>query len=157
MTSEFSAVATADGVAALTVTMSSEVFEPPADNPFATPGNDILLTTTVSNGGNGSTDADTIFVAIALDPAHAFHNAVTPAFGGVIGFQSGSPSLTLTPGTDLRFSNDAAAPTPFAQCTYTPASGYDAQVRHVCLNPKGTLPSGTPQGEFTIRLRARIN
>lgn len=157
ITSEFSAVATADGVAALTVAMTSDVFDPPADNPFATPGNDVLLTTTVSNGGTGSTDTDSLFVAIALDPNNSFFNDVTPALGGIVGFQSGSPGLTFTPGTDLRFSNSAAAPGSLAECTYTPAAGFDPQVRHVCLNPKGTLPSGGPEGQFTFQLRVRIN
>jgi hypothetical protein len=137
--------------------MVSEVFDPPADNPFATPGNDILLTTTISNGGTGSTDADSLFVAIALDPANIFFNDVTPALGGIVGFQSGSPGLTFTPGTDLRFSNSATAPGSLAECTYTPASGYDPQVRHVCLNPKGTLPSGGPGGQFAVQMRVRIN
>lgn len=157
ITSEFSAVVTADGVADLSVTMATTLFEPPAGQAFFVPGNDALLTTTVSNGGNGSTDSDSLFLAITIDPAHAFYNAVTPTLGGVIGFESGSPALTFSEATDLRFSSSAAAPASFAACTYTPTAGYDPQVRHVCLNPKGTLPSGAPQGQFTVRLRARIN
>lgn len=157
ITSEFSAVATADGVAALTVTMASELFNPPPENGFFTPGNDVLLTTTVSNAGTGSTDPDSIFFALRIDPANAFHNAATPALGGVVGFQSGTPGLTFTPGTDLRYSNSAVPPASFAQCSYTPVAGYDPQVRHICLNPKGSLPSGLPQGQFTVRVRARIN
>lgn len=157
ITSEFSATATAAGVAALSVALTSEVFDPLASNPFATPGNDILLTTTVTNGGTGSTDTDSIFVTIAVDPANAFFNDVTPALGGVVGFQSNTPTLSFTPANDLRYSSSAAAPTSFAQCTYTPATGYDPQVRHVCLNPKGSLPNGSPQGQFAIRMRARIN
>lgn len=157
ITSEFSAVVTADGVAALTVAMASEVFDPPAGNPFATPGNDVLLTTTISNGGSGSTDADSLFVAIAIDPANTFFNDVTPALGGIIGFQSAAPALTFTPGTDLRFSNSIAAPGSLAECTYTPVAGYDSQVRHVCLNPKGSLPSGGTDGQLTVQIRVRIN
>jgi parallel beta-helix repeat protein len=157
ITSEFSAVATAAGLAQLAATMSSQVFDPPADNPFATPGNDILLTTTVSNVGIGSTDADTIFVAIVLDAAHAFFNDVTPALGGVVGFKSGAPALTFTPATDLRYSDSAAAPASLAECTYTPVAGYDPQVRHVCLNPKGALASGAPTGQFAVQLRVKIN
>jgi parallel beta-helix repeat protein len=157
ITSEFSAVATADGVAALTVAMATQLFEPPPGNPFATPGNDLLLTTTVSNSGTGGTDADSIFLAIRVDPANAFFNDVTAALGGVVGFATDAPALTFTPGTDLRFSSSAAAPTAFAQCTYTPAPGYDSAVRHVCVNPKGTLPSDGPQGQFTLRLRVRIH
>ena len=157
ITSEFSAVATAGGIAQLAVQIASQVFDPPAANPFATPGNDIVLTATVTNTGNGSTDADSIFAVLSIDQANVFHNAATPAFGGVIGFTSGSPGLTFTPSTDLRFSNNPAPPTGFAQCTYTPAAGYDPQVRHVCLNPKGTMPGGSPAGQFEVRLRARIN
>ena len=142
---------------ALTGALASEVFAPAPGAGFFIPGNDVLVTTTVSNTGTGSTDADSIFLAIRIDPANAFHNAATPALGGVIGFQSGTPSLTLTPGTDLRYSNSATPPASFAQCTYTPAAGYDPQVRHICINPKGSLPSGAPQGQFTVRLRARIN
>ena len=157
ITSEFSATATADGVAQLAVTITSEVFDPQPANPFAAPGNDMLLTTTVSNGGTGSTDADSIFAVIAIDPNNAFRNDATPGFGGVVGFSTSAPALTFTPGTDLRFSNAATPPASLAQCTYTPATGYDSQVRYVCLNPKGTLPSGAPGGQFTVQMRARIN
>jgi len=157
MTSEFSAVVTADGVAQLGVQITSQVFDPPAANPFATPGNDMLLTATVTNAGNGSTDADSIFVVLSIDPANAFHNATTPALGGVVGFSSGSAGLTFNAANDLRFSNSVAAPSSLAQCTYTPAAGYDPQVRHVCLNPKGSLPGGSPQGQFVVQLRTRIN
>jgi hypothetical protein len=157
ITSEFSAAVTADGVAALTVAMASEVFDPAAGIAYAAPGSDILLTTTVSNNGNGSTDADSLFVAIAISPDMAFFNDVTPALGGVVGFATAAPALTFTPGTDLRFSNSAAAPSSLAQCTYTPVAGYDPAVRHVCVNPKGALPNGSPQGQFTLQMRARIN
>jgi len=157
ITSEFSAVATAGGVAELIVTMSSEVFDPPADNPFATPGNDILLTTTVVNTGTGSSDTDSIFALVTINPANSFFNAVTPSLGGIVGFSSGSPSLSFDAANDLAFSNDGAQPTSLAQCNYTPVAGYDPEVRHVCFNPKGSLPAGLPDGTFTVQLRARIN
>lgn len=157
ITSEFSAVATADGVAALSVTMATALFDPPAGQAFFTPGNDVLVTATITNNGTGSTDPDSVFVTVAISPDMALFNDVTPALGGVIGFATAAPALTFTPGTDLRFSNSAAAPASLAQCTYTPAPGYDPQVRHVCLNPKGTLPAGATQGQFTVQLRARIN
>ena len=157
MTSEFSAVATAEGVAQLAVTVNSEVFDPQPGNFFATPGNDMLLTTTVSNVGTGSTDADSIFAVIVLDPNHAFLNDVLPGFGEVVGFSTSAPALTFTPGTDLRFSNGPTPPVSLAQCTYTPAAGYDSQVRYVCLNPKGVLPSDPANGQLNVQLRARIN
>jgi parallel beta-helix repeat protein len=157
ITSEFSAVATADGVAQLAVAITSQVFDPPSDNPFATPGNDVLLTTTVTNNGTGSTDADSVFAVIAISPQTSFYNADTPALGGIVGFASGAPSLTFDPANDLRFSNAASAPQSLAQCTYTPAAGYDPQVRYVCLNPKGTLPTGGTQGQVQVQMRLGIN
>lgn len=157
ITSEFSATATALGAADLTVQTSSAVFEPPSTDPLATPLNDVVLTTTISNVGTGSTDVDSIFAVVTIEPATSFYNAVTAAFGGVVGFTSQPGTLTFTPATDLRFSNATSAPTALAQCTYTPAAGYDPQVRHLCLNPKGVLPSGSPGGQFTVQLRARIN
>jgi subtilisin-like proprotein convertase family protein len=157
ITSEFSAVATAAGTAQLAVTINSEVFDPQPGSFFATPGDDMLLTTTVSNVGTGSTDADSIFAVIAINLNHAFLNAATPAFGGVVGFSTSAPALTFTPGADLRFSNDTSPPASLAQCTYTPAAGYDSQVRYVCINPKGTLPNGVPNGQLYVQLRARIN
>lgn len=157
ITSEFSAVATAAGTAQLAVTINSEVFDPQPGNSFATPGNDMLLTTIVSNVGTGGTDADSIFAVIAIDNNHAFRNDVTPAFGGVVGFSTSAPTLTFTPGTDLRFSNGPTPPASLAQCTYTPAAGYDSQVRYVCLNPKGILPSDTANRQMQVQMRARIN
>lgn len=157
MTSEFSANVTAEGTAQLAVTINSEVFDPPAGNHFATPGNHILLTTTVSNVGNGSTDADSIFAVIAINPNHAFLNDVLPGFSEAVGFSTSASTLTFTPGTDLRYSNGPSPPASLAQCTYTPASGYDSQVRYVCLNPKGTLPGGMANSQLNVRLRTRIN
>lgn len=157
MTSEFSAVVTATGTAQLSVDVVSEPLDLAADNSFNIPGNDIVLTTTITNSGNGSADTDSIFAVVTINESNSFFNGVTAEFGGVVGFTSGTPSLTFTPGTDLRFSSDAPPPASFAECTYTPIAGYDPQVRHVCINPKGVLPGGLPQGQLSIRVRARID
>lgn len=156
ITSEFSAVVSTGGLAALSATMTSELFEPPPASPFATPGNDVILSMTVQNTGAGYTDLDSIFVAMSVSSDNVFYNTATPSLGGVVGFTSGSPLLTFNPATDLAFSSATTRPTSFAQCTYTPQPGYDPLVKHLCLNPKGTLPNGSPTGEFTIRIRARI-
>ncbi len=156
ITSEFSAAATATGTARLDVVTTSAPFVSNPANPLATPANDLTLSTTVTNAGTGSTDADSIFLAITINGATTFLNAPTPAFGGVVRFQSSSGSLTFTPATDLRFSNATTRPTALAQCTYTPVAGYDPQVRHVCLNPKGTLPSGA-SGQFIVEMRVQVN
>ena len=157
ITSEFSAAATASDMAQLSVAMTSAPLTGSPEGPFATPGNDMVLSTTVSNVGSGSTSADSIFVVLSIDSANSFLNAVSPDFGGVVAFASPAPSLSFTPGTDLGFSDAASPPSSFAQCTYAPAAGYDPLVRHLCLNPKGTLPPGAPDGQFTVQLRTRIH
>ncbi len=158
ITSEFSAVATAAGMAQLVVAMASSPLLPaPPAGGFATPGSDMVVSTTVSNVGTGPTHADSIFVVVSINADNSFLNAASPEFGGGIGFASAAPSLTFTPGTDLGFSNAASPPSSFAQCTYAPAAGADPQVRYLCLNPKGTLPPGAPDGQFTVQLRTRIH
>ena len=75
-------------------------------------------------------------------------------------FTQGSPTsaLTFTAGTDIKYSSSATAPTTFAGCTYSPVSAYDAAVKFVCLNPKGTMAgsTGTPPG-FTLSIQAQVN
>jgi len=157
ITSEFSATATAQGIAQLTAALTSTPFDQGSGAAFSTPGSDVSLTATVTNTGSGSTQSNSIFTVISINNTSSFFNAETPAFGGIVRFSSTSPLLTFTPATDLRFSNAATAPTEFAQCTYTPAAGYDPLVRFVCLNPKGSLPHSAPQNQFSVELRARIN
>jgi hypothetical protein len=157
ITSEFSAVATADGVAQMTVEITSAVFDAVTGDAFAAPGSDMRLTATFTNTGSGSTDADTLFAVLTINQDTRFLNDVTPELGGVVGFSSGTPSLSFTPPTDLRFSNDVAAPSSLGDCNYTPTSGYDPEVRHVCLNPKGSLPAGAPDGKFAVSVIVKIN
>jgi len=47
-------------------------------------------------------------------------------------------------------------PTAFANCTYTPVGIEDPNVRHICFNPKGTLPNGAPGPEITFQFRTLI-
>lgn len=157
ITSEFSAAVTAQGMAALAVTINSQAFDPAAQDGLRPPGDDIELAATITNEGTGSTDVDSIFAVIAISPDNSFYNAVTPEFGGVVGFVTTAPALTFDPASDLGYSDGETAPASLAQCSYAPAPGYDPAVRHVCLNPKGALPGGTPEGQFTVRIRARIN
>ena len=67
-------------------------------------------------------------------------------------------ALTYTPANDLKYSSAVAAPANFAACTYVPAvaNAYDPAIRHICVNPKGVLASGSPAPGFTLQFRARI-
>lgn len=67
-------------------------------------------------------------------------------------------TLTYAAATDLKYSNLVAAPASFAACTYVPTlnNTYDPAIRHICVNPKGVLASGSPAPGFNLQFRARI-
>ncbi|MEE9273538.1 MAG: hypothetical protein V3U57_09780, partial [Robiginitomaculum sp.] len=58
--------------------------------------------------------------------------------------------------TDVKFSDSDTKPKNMSDCTYTPTTGYDASVRHVCIKPSSVFSSGTPDPSFSISFRARI-
>lgn len=143
----------------ITLTKTSAVHDPGNAGLFAVPGNDIAYTITATNSGPGVTTTDSIFVVDRLPAQVTFYNGdfddAGPATAAVHFTQVGT-GLTFTPSTDLRYSNSASAPANFAACTYAPTAGYDANVRFVCLNPKGALQAGSPSPAFVAQFRARI-
>jgi uncharacterized repeat protein (TIGR01451 family) len=149
------------GVATLTTVKSSAVYTPAGTIPFSLPGNDMLYTISVANTGSASTDANTVVVFDALPSTLTFFNGDIDGSGpltGAVSFTQTGTGLVFTAATDLRYSNLVAAPTSFAACTYTPAAGYDAAVRHICFNPKGAMLSGgPPTPQFNLQFRTRIN
>jgi uncharacterized repeat protein (TIGR01451 family) len=126
---------------------------------FAIPGNDVLYTLTVTNSGDGRTDAGTLFVVDPIPAEVEFFNGdldgAGPATGAVL-FTQTAAGLTFSLATDVAYSNAVAAPASFAACTYTPIAGYDPNVRHLCLNPKGQMLAGNPDPTFSAQFRARI-
>lgn len=126
---------------------------------FATPGADVVYTLTVSNSGSGGVDADTLFIVDSIPTNVEFFNGdmdgAGPATGAVYFTQAGA-GLTFSLAADVRYSNAASRPTSFSACAYTPAAGYDPNVRHLCLNPKGAMLSGSPNPTFSAQFRVRI-
>jgi len=126
---------------------------------FAIPGSDVYYTLTVTNSGDGTVDTDTLFLADPIPSEVEFYNGdidgAGPATGAAYFTQSGA-GLTFTLATDVKYSNSATKPATFAACVYTPAAGYDPNVRYICLNPKGKMLAGTPDPYFSIQFRARI-
>lgn len=126
---------------------------------FAIPGNDVYYTLTVTNSGDGAVDADTLFLSDPIPAEVEFFNGDIdgggPATGAVYFTESGS-GLTFSLATDVAYSNLVAKPASFAACTYAPAAGYDPNVRHLCLNPKGRMLAGNPDPTFSVQFRARI-
>lgn len=125
---------------------------------FAIPGSDVYYTLTVTNSGDGRTDAGTLFIADPIPAEVEFFNGdidgAGPASGAVHFTQSGA-GLSFDLATDVGYSDAATAPAAFADCAYTPSAGYDPAVRHLCLNPKGAMAAG-PGASFTAQFRVQI-
>jgi uncharacterized repeat protein (TIGR01451 family) len=127
-------------------------------NKFNVPGAEVVYTITLTNTGAGPATSNSIFMTDVLPDTVEFNNIdidPTAVVSPVLFSQTGT-ALTFNPATDLRFSNLAAAPTNFAACTYTPTAGFDANIKHICINPKGVFSSGTPAPNITVQFRTRI-
>ncbi|MFT4026685.1 MAG: CshA/CshB family fibrillar adhesin-related protein [Novosphingobium sp.] len=142
--------------ATLTVTKSSTLVSDPANgtaSPKAIPGAVVRYAIQVSNTGNATVTANTVFIRDSLPATIAVGTSSAPAF------TQGSPTsaLTFNAASDVRYSNSATAPASFAACSYTPTAAYDPAVTYVCLNPKGTMAAstGTPTS-FTITFTAQV-
>ena len=57
---------------------------------------------------------------------------------------------------DIGFSNLPVAPNDMSECIYTPASGNDPNVRHICISPSGVFSSDLSDRSLVISFRARI-
>lgn len=156
-TSEFS-VTVVGGSPDLVVTMNSTVPASLNDNIFHVPGNDVFYTMTVTNTGTGATDSGSMALIAAVPTDTTFFNGATADFGGnVVSFDAGDSTLSFDEGSGLAFSNSGTRPATFADCTYTPAAGYDAAITYICLKPSGSMPAATPNPSFSLTFRARVD
>ncbi|MBX9885448.1 MAG: hypothetical protein K2X68_10805 [Novosphingobium sp.] len=142
--------------ATLTLVKTSSVLSDPvngATNPKMIPGAIVQYSILVSNTGPTAVDSNSVLLIDSLPSQMLVGTAATPTF------TQGTPTsaLTFTAGTDIRYSNAVTAPTTYAGCTYTPTTAYDAAVKFICVNPKGTMAgsTGTPPN-FTISFRAQL-
>lgn len=151
-----------DSVLALTPTatlIASKTVATATPGGFSLPGEDVVYTITSTNIGTGSADAGSIFIVDTLPAEVEFYNGDMdgggPATGAVYFTQSGA-GLTFSLATDVGYSNSGTRPASFAACTYAPSAGYDPNVKHLCVNPKGAMLSGDPDPTFSVQFRARI-
>lgn len=142
--------------ATLTLVKTSSVLSDPINgstNPKMIPGAIVQYSILVSNTGNSTVDSNSVLLIDSLPSQMRVGTSATPTF------TQGSPTsgLTFNATNDIRYSNAVSAPTTFAGCTYTPTTAYDAAVRFICVNPKGSMAgsSGTPPN-FTISFRAQM-
>lgn len=142
--------------AILAISKTSEMADTGA---FSLPGNDVIYQIHIQNAGDGPSDSNSIFVVDSLPSEVSFfngdYNGTDPGID-VIGFTQTGTALTFG-GSDVAYSNSVAAPSEFADCTYAPAAGFDPNVRHICINPKGVMPAGGPFPNFNLFFRVRID
>ena len=142
----------------ITASKSVSVYNPDELPIYATPGNDVIYTIAVENTGLGSTGQDSLFLVDNLPSEIAFYNddlngTNGPEVDPVIFTDNGS-GLTFNYSSDVAFSDNVAAPTNFSQCDYTPLpSGYDDNIAHICINPKGQMLANS---NWSISFRAQI-
>lgn len=114
---------------------------------FNIPGNDVTYTLTVTNSGASPVDASSIVLTDVLPANVTFRN--TALSGGI-------PFL-ITPGSSgvsLSTSSPAYSNNGGSTYAYTPAAGYDANVKAVRVTPTGTMAANS---SFSISFVARIN
>jgi uncharacterized repeat protein (TIGR01451 family) len=145
-------VATANLVVAKTSTVISDPVNG-TTNPKLIPGAVVEYAITVTNVGNQTVSANTIVIADVL-PTGFSYDGSTP-----VTFTNGATASGLNAfnaATMVSFSNQPGGGAPF---TYTPAAGYDPNVRGVRIAPTGTMAAATAttQPSFTIRFRGQVN
>ena len=123
------------------------------------PGNDVVYSILITNTGGTALDEDSIFLVDAMPSEVSFYNDDFddggPESDPIIDVNSNS-GLTLTFGLDIGFSNGSTPPVDLDDCDYTPAAGYDSDVRFICINPKGSMVAGIPNPSIEFKFRSRI-
>lgn len=143
----------------LSALKTSQIWNPSGTNQFATPGNDVRYQIVVSKPPSAGVTRNSIFVVDSLTSNITFYNGDVDDGGpetNPISFSQVGAGITFNYATDIRYSNAAAVPATFAACTYVSIAGYDPNVRHICINPKGALVGSPATQSFTLGFRARI-
>jgi uncharacterized repeat protein (TIGR01451 family) len=135
------------------------LWDPSGTGIYSLPGQDVAYTLTIRNASSGPADADTIFLVDRIPDQLEFYNGDYDPFDAdtsPVLFTDAGSGLSFTYSGDAGFSSSAVRPASMAQCSYTPAPGYDPNVRFVCLAPKGAMTAGTPPPEASFSFRGRI-
>lgn len=132
----------------LTVTKSSSPMSGTL-GAYNLPGNDILYTLTVTNSGGSPVDATSIVLSDVLPTGVTFRNTVLDAPSNTpFSINAGSSGVGLSSSSPAYSNNGGST------YAYTPAAGYDANVRAVRVTPTGMMAANS---SFSISFVARIN
>ena len=172
-TSYFDALTASNGTATRTDTTDITAAANPADlvlmksvapaagnqSPYSVAGSDVIYSLLVTNVGDGPVDESALFVVDTLPDGLRFYNG--DAIGGdgntdPIKFSQAGAGLTFSYATHVGFSSAAVPPASFSECSYSPALGYDPNVRHLCVQPAGAMYPGPSDPNFTLTFRAQV-
>jgi len=147
------------GTPNLSAEKSVEVYDPLSQGLYAIPGNDVVYTISLTNSGNAAPDAGTMFFIDELPPEIEFYHDDIDGAGAEINpvaFVDNSSGMSFNYASDVGYSNSAVRPTAMSGCTYTPVTGYDPNVKHICFAPSGTMATGMPAPSFGLKFRSRV-
>ncbi len=142
----------------ITMVKSSVLLSSPvAGNLKRIPQSVVRYDITVTNGGPGAVDANTLVITDPIPANTAMYVATTPA-NPVVFVNGATPSgLTFNYATQVSYSSTGAS----GPWNYTPvpdANGFDPVVRAVRIAPGGTMSAaGAGNPSFTLQFRIRIN
>jgi uncharacterized repeat protein (TIGR01451 family) len=126
--------------------------------PKAIPGAVLEYQVTVSNGGRGISDMDSIVITDAVPTGTELFVGDLDGAGNPVVFTDGAGAqasgLVFDAATDLSFSNDDGS-----SYSHLPAAGdWDSSITNLRINPRGVFAAGssgiTPT--FTLRYRVRV-
>ncbi|GGX76129.1 hypothetical protein GCM10011309_27780 [Litorimonas cladophorae] len=127
---------------------------------YSLPGTDMIYTISATNTGLGTVDSDSMVLIDSIPAELIFYNGDMDDAGTAttdpVAFSETGSGLTLTYANDVGYSDSATRPTTMADCTYVPSAGYDENVKHICMNPKGEFLAGTPDPTFAVSFRAKL-
>lgn len=141
------------------VLQKTAIIAPSSPFAYAVPGAQLIYTISVANHGAGQTDGGTLLIVDALPGDVVFHNGDPDGAGPLsdpVSFDPGTSGLSLTPASDVRFSNGTTHPATIAECNYVPAAGDDPAVRYICVTPGGTMAAGDPPPTFSLTFRGSV-
>jgi uncharacterized repeat protein (TIGR01451 family) len=142
----------------ITMVKSSVLLSSPvAGNLKRIPQSVVRYDITVTNGGPGTVDANTLVITDAIPANTVMYVATTPA-DPVVFVNGATPSgLTFNYATQVSYSSTGAS----GPWNYTPipdANGFDPAVRAVRIAPGGTMSAaGAGNPSFTLQFRIRID
>ncbi len=123
---------------------------------FAIPGNEQIYKLSVEHDAGDAFDTDSLFLVDSLPSNLTFYNGdldgASGPFTDPVGFTNSGSGLTFNPASGLRYSDAASPPAVPADCTYTPTSGYDPNVRHICVEFGGDLLAGKAELFYRTKL-----